>query len=45
MPAKDVLVCVPKVVEPEFWQSSHHLRNSLKITGLHELSHELGSTV
>ena len=33
MPTKDVPVCVvcsTQAVEPDFWRSSYHLRNSLK---------------
>ena len=37
-PIKDILVNAIKGVELEIWQSSYHLRNSLKITCCSEVS-------
>ena len=44
-PAKEIHVCVTDAVEPEFWQSSYHLRNSLTIAGGPEVSDKVRTLV
>ena len=44
-PTKEIPVCATDAVEQEFWRSSYHLRNSLKIAGGPEVSDEVRSMV
>jgi len=44
-PAQKIPVCATDTVEQEFWRSSYHLRNSLKITGGLEVSDKVISIV
>ena len=43
--AKEIHVCATDVVELEFWRSSYHLRNSLKIVGRPDVSDKVRSMV
>jgi len=44
-PTKEIPVYAIDAMEPEFWRSSYHLRNSLKIIGGLEISDEVESMV
>ena len=44
-PAQEIPVCATNAVEQEFWRSSYHLRNSLKIAGEPEVSDKVISMV